>query len=95
MNHFIQITRLSDMMHIVNGHLCKSNPFDAANVGLKVKGAVDIFHGNMAVNISGKSGRPRNTHIRIPPPQPTVSTIFKTVDNSSGLVGQACLHTIL
>ena len=73
------MTRLSDMMHIVNGHLCKSNPFDAANFGLIATGAINTFHGNMAVNISGVKGRPRNTHIRIPPPQPTVSTILKII----------------
>ena len=61
------------MMYIVNGHLCKSNPFDAANFGLKATGAVETFHGNMTVNVSGVKGRPRNTDIWIPPPQARVS----------------------
>ena len=61
------------MMYIVNGHLCKSKHFDAANFGLKAAGAVNIFHGNMAVKVSSVRGRPRNVPIRIPPPQAKVN----------------------
>ena len=60
------------MMHIVGGHLCKSKHFDAANFGLKTAGIVDTFLGNMSVNVSSIRGRPRNVHIRIPPPQAKV-----------------------
>ena len=49
------------MMYIVDGHLCKSKHFDAA-------GIVDVFHGKMTVTMSNVEGRPRNVHIRIPPP---------------------------
>ena len=60
------------MMYIVDGRLCKSKHFDAANFGLKTAGTVDTFLGNMSVKISSMRGRPRNVHIRLPPPQAKV-----------------------
>ena len=63
------------MMTIVKGHLCKSNPFDAANFGLIATGALDTFHGNLSVHLSGVKGRPRSTPICVPPPQARVSTL--------------------
>ena len=57
------------MYHVVNGHLCKSNPFDVANFGFIATGAIETFHGNIAVNISGVKGRPKNADIWIPPKQ--------------------------
>ena len=63
-------------MHIVNGHLCKSNPFDAANFGLKAKGAIEKLHGKIAVKVSGVKGRPKNVDIWIPPKQVGLRFLF-------------------
>ena len=71
---FYQKTRLSDMMHIVDGHLCKSKHFDAANFGLKTAENVESFDGNIGVKVSNVPGKSRRTDIKILPPQTKVST---------------------
>ena len=60
---------LPGVLTISNGHLCKSEPFDAANFALKNKAGQTSFCGNIGVtlHIPKKPDQYRDINIMIPP----------------------------
>ena len=63
------------MFNISNGHLCKSEPFDAANFGLKSDTKKSMFLGNAGVtlHIPNMDDQYRDVDIMIPAPISEVS----------------------
>ena len=75
-----QRNSLPGVFTIIDNHLCKSEPFDAANFGLKCDGVKTSFMGNVGVtlHIPEKHDQYRDTDIEIPPPQlPTKVYVLK------------------
>ena len=65
-----QRNSLPGVFTIIDNHLCKSEPFDAANFGLKCDGVKPLFMGNVGVtlHVPEKHDQYRDTDIQIPPP---------------------------
>ena len=65
---------MSSVFNISNGHLCKSEPFDAANFGLKSDSERSRFHGNAEVTlrIPNMEDQSNDVEIIIPPPKTQV-----------------------
>ena len=66
---------MSGVFNISNGHLCKSEPFDAANFGLQSDSKRSTFLGNAGVtlHIPNIEDQYRDVDIMIPPPKAEVS----------------------
>ena len=66
---------MSGVFNITNGHLCKSEPSDAANFGLKSDTRRSTFLGNAGVtlHIPNMDDQYRDVDIMIPAPKTQVS----------------------
>ena len=62
------MTKLSGVFNISNGHLCKSEPFDAANFGMMSENKRSTFLGNAGVtlHIPNMDDQYRDVDIMIP-----------------------------
>ena len=65
---------MSGVFNISNGHLCKSEPFDAANFGLKSDNKISTFIANAGVtlHIPNMEDQSNDVEIIIPPPKTQV-----------------------
>ena len=77
---YFQGNTLPGVFTVIDNHLCKSEPFDAANFGVKCIGVKSSFKGNVGVtlHIPDKHDQPRDTDVEIPPPmlQPQVLSLI-------------------
>ena len=69
------MTKLSGVFNISNGHLCKSEHFDAANFGMMSENKRSTFLGNagVTVHIPNMDDQYRDLDIMIPAPKTQVS----------------------
>ena len=76
-----QRSKLPGVFNITNGHLCKSEPFDAANFALTCGAGKTSFRGNIGVTLHTPKipDQYRNINIVLPPlkPKVTVHNLFK------------------
>ena len=70
----MQRSKLPGVFNISNGHLCKSEPFDAANFALTCGAGKTSFRGNIGVtlHIPKIPDQYRNINIVLPPLRPKV-----------------------